>query len=114
MIDLAGGKPGAHVQGRSLVPLFQEAEFGPGGSPSSSSTTTRPPGRGSVGMTYKAVRTDTHKLIHWVHKRDVDELYDLAKDPYEMKNVIGSRAYAGVRKRLTVELRKLLAEASGL
>jgi hypothetical protein len=65
-------------------------------------------------MTYKAVRTNTHKLIHWVHKAGVDELYDLARDPYEMKNVIGSRTYAGPRKRLTGELRKLVAEASGL
>ena len=56
-----------------------------------------------VGMTYKAVRTDTHKYIHWVNRGGVDgmidELYDLTKDPYELKNVIGSRAYAGVRAR---------------
>jgi arylsulfatase A-like enzyme len=113
MIELAGGKPGPHIQGRSLVSLFKKRN---------------PSWRKSflieyyneaawpwiVGMTYKAVRTDTHKLIHWVHKRDVDELYDLAKDPYEMKNVIGSRAHAGMRKRLTTELRKLVADSSGL
>jgi arylsulfatase A-like enzyme len=113
MIELAGGKPGPHIQGRSLVPLFRKRS---------------PSWRKSflieyyneaawpwiVGMTYKAVRTNTHKLIHWVHKAGVDELYDLARDPYEMKNVIGSRTYAGPRKRLTGELRKLVAEASGL
>jgi len=113
MIELAGGKPGKHVQGRSLVSLFKKRN---------------PSWRKSflveyyneaawpwiVGMTYKAVRTDTHKLIHWVHKEGMDELYDLAKDPYEMHNVIDKPAYRAVRRRLTSELRKLLAEASGL
>jgi len=113
MIELAGGKPGAHIQGRSLVSLFKKRN---------------PSWRKSflieyyneaawpwiVGMTYKAVRTDTHKLIHWVHKEGMDELYDLAKDPYEMHNVIDKPAYRAVRRRLTGELRKLLAEASGL
>jgi hypothetical protein len=67
-----------------------------------------------VGMSYKAVRTERAKLIHWVHKEGVDELYDLARDPYEMKNVIGKAAYSSVRRRLYKELKKLVAEASGL
>ena len=44
MIELGGGRPGAHIQGRSLVPLPPRrrlANF------SSSSTTTNRPGRGS-------------------------------------------------------------------
>ncbi|MGH8698390.1 MAG: sulfatase/phosphatase domain-containing protein, partial [Burkholderiales bacterium] len=113
MIELAGGKPGAHVQGRSLVPLMK--------------------GRGRkwresflveyfnesawpwiVGMSYKAVRTERHKLIHWVHKDGVDELYDLERDPYEMANVIDDARYARTRKDLVKELRKLVAESVGL
>jgi N-acetylglucosamine-6-sulfatase len=113
LIELAGGKPGAHVQGRSLVPLMK--------------------GRGKnwrksflveyfnesawpwiVGMSYKAVRTERHKLIHWVHKDGVDELYDLERDPYEMTNVIADPGYAGVRKALVKELRRLVAESVGL
>jgi N-acetylglucosamine-6-sulfatase len=113
MIELGGGKPGEHIQGLSLVPLFKKRN---------------PSWRKSflieyyneaawpwiVGMTYKAVRTDRHKLIHWVHKQGMDELYDLAKDPYEMKNLAGSRSIAAVRTRLQRELRRLVAEASGL
>jgi N-acetylglucosamine-6-sulfatase len=113
LIELAGGKPGAHVQGRSLVALMK--------------------GRGRnwrrsflaeyfnesawpwiVGMSYKAVRTDRHKLIHWVHKDGVDELYDLERDPYEMANVIDDPRYAAVRKDLVKELRRLVAESVGL
>jgi arylsulfatase A-like enzyme len=65
-------------------------------------------------MSYKAVRTERHKLIHWVHKDGVDELYDLERDPYEMTNVIDDARYARTRKDLVKELRKLVAEAVGL
>ena len=52
-----------------------------------------------VGMTYKAVRTDRHKYIHWVNKsrdHELDELYDLDSDPFELRNLVRSRRYAGV------------------
>jgi hypothetical protein len=68
-------------------------------------------------MTYKAVRTDRHKLIHWVNRGragELDELYDLERDPYELKNVIASRAAAPARARLARDLKRLVAEALGL
>ncbi len=118
LIELAGGKPGAHIQGRSLIPLMKEPR----------ATQSRPPWRKSflmeyynesawpwiVGMSYKAVRTESAKLIHWVHKEGVDELYDLKRDPYEITNVIAKPAYGKVRARLYKEIRKLVAEAAGL
>ena len=70
-----------------------------------------------VGMTYKAVRTDRYKLIHWVNRgraRELDELYDLERDPHELKNLNASRAYAGVRARLRRELGRLVADVVGL
>jgi len=113
MIELAGGKPGAHVQGRSFLPLLKGRErkwrqsflieyFNESAWP------------WIVGMSYKAVRTERHKLIHWVHKDGVDELYDLERDPYEMTNVIGDARYERTRKDLVKELRKLIAESVGL
>ena len=36
-------------------------------------------------MSYKAVRTERAKLIHWVHKNVMIELYDLQRDPYEIE-----------------------------
>ena len=65
-------------------------------------------------MSYKAVRTERAKLIHWVHKDGVDELYDLERDPYEITNVIADPGYAGLRKELVKELRRLVAESVGL
>jgi arylsulfatase A-like enzyme len=113
LIDLAGGRPGAQIQGLSLVPLLKKkavrwrksflVEY--------YNESAWP---WIVGMSYKAVRTERAKLIHWVHKEGVDELYDLGADPYEMRNVIAKPAYGTVRKRLYGELRKLVAEAAGL
>jgi N-acetylglucosamine-6-sulfatase len=57
-----------------------------------------------VNMGYEAVRTDRYKLIHYLELENMDELYDLETDPYEMTNVIDSTEYESVRE----ELRALL------
>ena len=70
-----------------------------------------------IGMTYKAIRTDRYKLIHWVNRGkdgELDELYDLEKDPFELKNLIRSKAHAAIREKLHRELKILVAEAVGL
>jgi N-acetylglucosamine-6-sulfatase len=116
LLELAGGKPGAQIQGRSLAPLFAGRRKG---------------WRKSilveywaeqalpwlVGMSYKAVRTERYKLIHWVNRGragELDELYDLDQDPHELANRIGSRTLSVVRERLRRELRRLVADALGV
>ncbi len=115
-IELAGGRPGPQIQGRSLLPLFGRG---------------RVPWRRSllveywaeqafpwlVGMTYKAVRTGRWKLIHWVNRGragELDELYDLERDPFELRNLNAVRAAQPVKARLVRELRRLVADALGL
>jgi N-acetylglucosamine-6-sulfatase len=120
LVALAGGRPRDLVgmQGRSLLPL------GRGGA--------RVPWRRSFmceyfaenampwlhGMTYKAVRTDRWKYVHWVQKsrdgRACDELYDLKADPYEMTNLARAAAHAATVGRLRRELGRLVAESIGL
>ena len=116
LIQLAGGTPGPQIQGRSLLPLMAGRRAG---------------WRTSflieywaenampwlVGMTYKAVRTDRYKYIRWVNRArdgELDELYDLAKDPYEINNVVKRPAYRPTREKLRRELRTLVADALGL
>jgi N-acetylglucosamine-6-sulfatase len=116
IIELAGGKPGPQIQGRSLMPLFSGRNTG---------------WRRAilieywaenaypwlVNMTYKAVRTERYKYIHWVSRnrvRELDELYDLDVDPHELTNLIRRVKYRPVRERLHRELRHLAADAIGL
>jgi len=117
MIELAGGRPGPQIQGRSLLPLFDGRRAG---------------WRKSflveywaenamswlVGMSYKAVRTDRYKYIHWINRDDgtgrLDELYDLARDPWELRNLARTKRAARLRTRLRGELRRLALEALGL
>ena len=113
LIELAGGKPGAQIQGRSLAPLlagvydgwrsaFLAEYFAENALP------------WLVSMSYKAIRTDRHKLIHWINRDGVDELYDLDTDPYELHNVHGDPRYAMVAVELRTKLARLVAEAVGL
>jgi arylsulfatase A-like enzyme len=53
------------------------------------------------------VRTQRYKLIHFYNDIDEWELYDLKKDPREMKNVLNDPAYVDIVKELTVELKRL-------
>ena len=70
------------------------------------------------GMTYKAVRTETHKYIHWVQKSptgaECDELYDLRADPYEMRNLARQASHAATVTRLRRELARLVSTSIGL
>ncbi|HEY7139719.1 MAG TPA: sulfatase-like hydrolase/transferase [Methylomirabilota bacterium] len=113
VLELAGATPGRHVQGRSLVPLLAGRQTGWRDSFLVEYFAESALGW-LVGMTYKAVRTERHKLIHWVNRDGVDELYDLESDPYEVVNVIADPRYARVHRELRVRLAGLVAEAVGL
>jgi N-acetylglucosamine-6-sulfatase len=119
VLELAGAKPGRHVQGRSLVPVFKSA-----------GKKTRDWRKSLlieywaenaypwlVNMTYKAVRTDRYKYIHWVNRArngELDELYDLEADPYEIENLNRKKRYEPVKQKLQRELKRLTTEALGL
>jgi N-acetylglucosamine-6-sulfatase len=120
LIELAGGRPGPQIQGRSLLPLFTGRK-GKSGAGWRQSFLMEYWAENAypwlVGMTYKAVRTQRHKYIRWVNRSrngELDELYDLDRDPYEIANVINRPAYRAVREKLRRELRRLVVEAGGL
>jgi N-acetylglucosamine-6-sulfatase len=114
LIELAGGRPGPQIQGLSLIPLLKRRRSRDWRKSFLVEYYNESAWPWIVGMSYKAVRTESAKLIHWVHKEGVDELYDLERDPYEITNVIRKPAYGKVRARLYKELRRLVAEAAGL
>jgi arylsulfatase A-like enzyme len=110
LLDLGGVTTPATMHGRSLVPLFKSGSRIPNGWPRSFlieyySDTVFPR---LVKMGYKAVRTDRWKYIRYTELEGMDELYDLAADPYEMRNVIASEpaALAAMQRELDAALRR--------
>ena len=73
----------------------------------------------SVGMVRKhyGISDGRYKLIHWYGKgygndNDIDlwELFDLKKDPVEIKNIYGSPAYKKIQERLYQKLSEVRSE----
>jgi N-acetylglucosamine-6-sulfatase len=108
LIELAGTKVPGDMQGRSLVPLmkneetewrqsfmyeyFQEA-YAPG------------------FVTMVGVRNHRYKYIESPNlPEDINELYDLEKDPGEMNNLINSPEYQSIRSQMIAELDRLKLE----
>ncbi len=115
-IELAGGKPGAHIQGRSLLPLAAGRRAGWRKSVLIEywAENAMP---WLVGMTYKAVRTERHKYIRWINRSrngELDELYDLERDPYELRNLARSASARPIREKLKKELSRLVTAALGV
>jgi len=53
------------------------------------------------------VRTERYKLIHFYYDVDEWEMYDLEKDPHEMKSTYGDPAYSEIQKNLHKRLTEL-------
>ena len=108
-LEAAGLPVPAEMQGRSLVPLlngqtpkdwrksfyYHYYEF---------------PSWHSVARHYGVV-TDRYKLVHFYEPEfNYWELFDLQRDPREMRSVYGQPEYAATQKELETELKKLRAE----
>jgi N-acetylglucosamine-6-sulfatase len=112
LLDVGQAVIGDHIQGRSLVPLLAGDAAPWRESILVEFYTYENPMPWLVDMDYRAVRTDRYKYIHWV--RHEAELYDLAADPFEMRNLIDEPAMADVVSELRTELGRLTLEAVGL
>lgn len=113
VLELAGAPVGDHIQGRSLVPLMT----GDGGWRESILVefyTYENPFNHLVEMDYRAVRTERYKYIHWMKFPEFNELYDLADDPLETRNVISEPEMVDVRREMELELGRLSLQAMGL
>lgn len=108
LLEMAGARIPAYMQGRSLVPLFHGDESG---------------WRSSflfeyfvddaypyAGPTMLAVRTDRYKLVDGSLEDDIDELYDLQEDPGEMHNLIAEPQYDSLQRSLRAEIERLKEE----
>ena len=111
LLQWAGLKPAQYIQGRSLVrviagetatwrkPVFIEYY--------SDKVFPR-----IVNMGYKAVRNERYKYIHYIELEGMDELYDLQKDPYELRNLIADPSTHTVLETMKKELTDQLEKSS--
>jgi arylsulfatase A-like enzyme len=106
MLDAAGVKVPADMQGRSFLPLLE------GRTPRDWRTAMYyryyHPGHHNVAAHY-GIRTQRYKLIYF-NKLDQWELYDLQKDPLEMRNVYGDPSYAMTVEQLKSQMIRLKKE----
>lgn len=108
LLDYGGLKTPSDMQGRSLRPVLEGRE------PADWRTSIyyhyyEHPSGHNVYKNY-GVRTARHKLIHYYDPVDEWELFDLRKDPREMKSVYDDPAYASTRRELKAELDRLRKE----
>ena len=122
ILELAGQEPEDSMQGASLVAILGGGDPGDWrtslliehhSDPDDYLRDAPGPGRASefvrvLGMGYKAVRTERYKYIQYTDLEGMDELYDLAVDPYEMNNLIDAPEAAQLLEGMQAELARLL------
>jgi arylsulfatase A-like enzyme len=103
-LDVAGLPVPAEMQGRSLLPIWR------GERPADWRTSMyyryyHDPGHHNT-RAHLGIRTATHKLVHY-WKKDAWELFDLTKDPNELRNVYDDTDQQETVKKLKAELARL-------
>ncbi len=109
ILDLAGTAIPADIQGDSFLPLLVN---GP------ENTKWREAGyyhyyefpQPHHVHPHFGLRTDRYKLVRFYGQRDRWELFDLQKDPKELRNIIEDPEYASVRDSLKVNLKDLIVK----
>lgn len=105
ILSLAGVPVPAHMQGHSVVPFLS------GQTPAAWRRSFYY--KYHLDREYKktpvmtAVRTEDAKLIRYEGHDEWNELFDLAADPLEMKNLLGDPGNGDLRKRLEAEYARL-------
>ncbi len=101
IVDAADAVPGRLMDGRSLFELFDDPRRETG------REIVLENGFGANGIpAYRGLRSDRYVWVEHLTTGEY-ELYDLQKDPYELRNLEDRVAYEDVRLQLAKRLRKL-------
>lgn len=101
LVEAAGAFPWRRMDGRSLFELFEDPGLETG------RELVHENGQGANHVqAYRGLRNDRYLWLE--HKRTGEyELYDLRRDPYELRNLAHLDAYAAIRSALARRLRRL-------
>jgi N-acetylglucosamine-6-sulfatase len=108
LLELAETRAAGPMNGRSLAPLFEGRREGWRQSFLIDYYSDTVMAR-MVKMGYRAVRTERWKYIQYKELEGMDELYDLRRDPYEMRNLVGEAGAQGELESMRAEMKRLLA-----
>ena len=110
ILEMAGIQKPRHMQGSSFLPLLKQQQVA---------------WRDKMFYEYYwenafpqtptqfAVRTDRYKFIRTYGVWDIDQLYDLQQDPYEINNLIRSPQHQDLAKQLNKQLWDWIEESNG-
>jgi len=110
-LDIAGISEPSQMQGRSFLPLLKGAKIG---------------WRDKIFYEYYweqafpqtpttfAVRTDKYKYISYNGIWDINELFDIENDPYEMNNLVRNKAFDKIGLQLRDDLYNWLEKTNGM
>jgi arylsulfatase A-like enzyme len=107
LLEIGGTSPDGKIHGRSLLPLLR-GETGDWRSSFLIEYFSDRTMQRMLSMGYQAVRTERWKYIHYTDLKEMDELYDLQSDLYEMHNLIGEASARTTTESLQAELKGLL------
>ena len=116
IVELAGAPAIPGIDGRSLVPLVTRTPADWRSSFLVEYTTDIVFPR-TLKMGYDGVRTERYKYIRYRDLKDMNEpydmneLYDLVEDPFELSNLIAAPTANPVRRAMERELDRILASA---
>lgn len=96
VLELTGNVLPDRVEGKSLVPLLKGETPADWRSSFLIEYNTDTVWPRTLNMGYRAIRTERYKYISYTDLEGMDELYDIEKDPYELKNQISNPAYGQV------------------
>lgn len=110
LLELGAAALPQHLHGRSLLPLLNAAD-----DPWRSSFLAEyfyNPGQTARFPTWQAVRTERWKYIRYPGHKQMDELYDLAADPLELRNLIDDAEAKATLQELKSDLERLLTQST--
>ena len=67
-----------------------------------------------ANIDYRAVRFGRYKYIRWIREDEAHELYDLEKDPLELRNLAADPAHAATVAKARKTLADLVLGSLGL
>jgi N-acetylglucosamine-6-sulfatase len=107
ILELAGAQKPKYMQGESMVKLFDKKANNKDWRQAFMFEYYVDDEYPYAGPNMLAIRTDKYKMVDCFIGNDIDELYNLEKDPGEMTNLIDDPKYDQVEQKLRGELAKL-------